>query len=80
MLGESSPLAFIIEEAGGKAVDGHGKRVLDIYPETLRQKTGLFVGGRDDIDELEEALRKTEEGGGGDSGAGGEAAAAAAAA
>lgn len=61
VLGESSPLAFIIEEAGGRAVDGHGKRVLDIYPETLRQKTGLFLGGKGDIDELEKAL----EGGGG---------------
>ena len=56
VLGESSPLAFIVEEAGGKAVDGHGKRVLDIYPETLRQKTGLFLGGKGDVDELEKAL------------------------
>lgn len=60
VLGEASPLAFIIEEAGGKAVDGHGRRVLDIRPETLRQKTGLFLGSEDDIAELEQAL---EEGG-----------------
>lgn len=65
MLGESSPLAFIVEEAGGRAVDGHGKRVLDIYPETLRQKTGLFVGGKGDIDELEKALEVGVGGGGG---------------
>ena len=69
MLGESSPLAFIVEEAGGKAVDGHGKRVLDIYPETLRQKTGLFLGGKGDVDELEKAL----EGDGGEGGAAAEA-------
>lgn len=56
MLGEASPLAFIMEEAGGRAVDGHGRRVLDIRPETLRQKTGLFMGGEDDILELERAL------------------------
>ncbi|CAM9683217.1 unnamed protein product [Ectocarpus sp. 6 AP-2014] len=56
VLGESSPLAFIVEEAGGRAVDGHGERVLDIYPETLRQKTGLFLGGEEDILELERAL------------------------
>eukprot|EP00904_Undaria_pinnatifida_P010273 jgi/Undpi1/6376/HiC_scaffold_20.g08857.m1 len=60
VLGEASPLAFIIEEAGGKAVDGHGRRVLDIRPETLRQKTGLLLGSEDDIAELEKAL---EEGG-----------------
>lgn len=56
VLGEASPLAFIIEEAGGTAVDGHGRRVLDIRPETLRQKTGLFLGSEDDIAELERAL------------------------
>lgn len=75
VLGESSPLAFIVEEAGGMAVDGHGKRVLDIYPEALRQKTGLFVGGKDDMEELERAL-EGKSGGGGEEG--GEAAAAAA--
>lgn len=37
-------------------MDGHGRRVLDIFPETLRQKTGLFVGGQEDMQELERAL------------------------
>lgn len=37
-------------------MDGHGRRVLDIRPERIRQKTGLFVGGEDDILELERAL------------------------
>lgn len=67
VLGESSPLAFIVEEAGGMAVDGHGKRVLDIYPETLRQKTGLFVGGKEDIEELQRALEANTTTGGGKS-------------
>ncbi|CAM9861499.1 unnamed protein product [Ascophyllum nodosum] len=56
LLGEASPLAFIIEQAGGKAVDGHGLRVLDIHPQSIREKTGLFVGGEDDIRELERAV------------------------
>lgn len=61
VLGEASPLAFIIEEAGGMAVDGHGRRVLDIRPETLRQKTGLFLGSEDDVAELEQALEEGDE-------------------
>lgn len=56
VLGEASPLAFIIEEAGGRAVDGHGRRVLDIRPETLRQKTGVYMGSEDDVLEVERAL------------------------
>lgn len=60
VLNEASPLAFIIEEAGGRAVDGHGRRVLDIHPETLRQKTGLLMGSEDDILELERALEGSD--------------------
>lgn len=52
ILGEASPLAFIIEEAGGLAIDGRGHRVLDIKPDTLRQKTGVFLGSRGDVEEL----------------------------
>lgn len=66
VLNEASPLAFIIEEAGGRAVDGHGRRVLDIRPESLRQKTGMFLGSEDDIAELERAL---EDGGENETGA-----------
>lgn len=66
MLNEASPLAFIIEEAGGRAVDGHGRRVLDIRPESFRQKTGVFLGSEDDIAELERAL---EDGGDDEAGA-----------
>lgn len=38
-------------------MDGHGRRVLDIRPQRIRQKTGLFVGGEDDILELERAFQ-----------------------
>jgi fructose-1,6-bisphosphatase I len=50
---EANPLAFIVEQAGGYASDGHG-RILDIKPESLHQRTALFIGNR-------ELVRKAEE-------------------
>ena len=43
LLYECSPLAFIIEQAGGKATDGH-RRILEIKTETLHQRTPFFIG------------------------------------
>jgi fructose-1,6-bisphosphatase I len=40
---ECNALAFIAEQAGGKASDGK-TRILDIIPESLHQRTPFFVG------------------------------------
>lgn len=40
---EANALAFIIEQAGGKASDGK-QRILDIQPKTLHQRTPLIIG------------------------------------
>jgi fructose-1,6-bisphosphatase I len=50
---EANPLAFIAEQAGGYASDGH-RGILDIRPESLHQRTPLFIGNR-------ELVRKAEE-------------------
>jgi fructose-1,6-bisphosphatase I len=42
---ESAPLAFIAEQAGGAASDGR-QPILDIQPESLHQRTPLFIGSR----------------------------------
>ena len=36
-------MAFIIEQAGGRASDGFG-RILDIHPATLHQRCPIFIG------------------------------------
>lgn len=41
---ECNALAFIAEQAGGKATDGKGGRILEIQPEGLHQRTPFFVG------------------------------------
>jgi fructose-1,6-bisphosphatase I len=49
LLYEASPLAFIVEQAGGAATDGI-QRILDISPTELHQRTPLFIGSKNDVD------------------------------
>jgi fructose-1,6-bisphosphatase I len=49
LLYEANPLAFIVEQAGGAATDGH-KRILDIDPTELHQRTPLYIGSKSDVD------------------------------
>ncbi len=45
LLYEASPLAFICEHAGGRGSDGE-RSILDIVPESLHQRTPLYLGSR----------------------------------
>ncbi len=57
LLYESSPLAFIVEHAGGRATDG-SRRILDIVPKSLHEKTPLFIGSEYDVRKAEEFLKE----------------------
>ncbi len=48
LLYESSPLAMIVEQAGGLATDG-SQRILDIVPRSLHQRVPLFIGSPEDV-------------------------------
>lgn len=45
---EANPMAMIIEQAGGYASDGYGP-VLEIEPQSLHQRTPLFIGSKQDV-------------------------------
>jgi fructose-1,6-bisphosphatase I len=45
---ECNPLAFIMEQAGGRASDGK-IRILDIIPVALHQKTPFILGSEEDV-------------------------------
>lgn len=53
---EANPLALICYQAGGRASDGH-RRILDIQPEELHQRTPLIIGSRDDVEFAEEFIQ-----------------------
>lgn len=52
---EVNPMAFIVEQAGGRATDGR-QRVLDIQPDSLHQRVPCFIGSEDDVRDAEAAL------------------------
>jgi fructose-1,6-bisphosphatase I len=49
LLYEANPFAFLFEAAGGSATDGT-KRILDIVPTKLHQRTGLVLGSKKDVE------------------------------
>jgi len=57
LLHEVGPLAFLVEQAGGGASTGYG-RILEIVPKALDEKTGCFLGSKDDVKEVEKYLAR----------------------
>jgi fructose-1,6-bisphosphatase I len=60
LLYEASPLAFLIEQAGGYASTGYG-RILDITPDTLHQRVPLFIGNRSLVEKAEYFIQMEKE-------------------
>jgi fructose-1,6-bisphosphatase I len=52
LLYEANPIAFLAEQAGGRATDGR-RAILDIRPTDLHQRVPLLVGSKREMDELE---------------------------
>jgi fructose-1,6-bisphosphatase I len=48
---EANPMAFIVEQAGGAATDGHG-RIMDIQPEKLHQRVPVFLGSKNEVERV----------------------------
>jgi len=46
---EANPMAMIIEQAGGKVFAGPGRRVMDIQPTDIHQRTPVILGGTDQV-------------------------------
>ncbi|MBI5178742.1 MAG: class 1 fructose-bisphosphatase [Nitrospinae bacterium] len=53
---EAIPLAFIAEQAGGMAIDATGRRILEIPPKELHQRTSLYIGSRQDVETVRKLL------------------------
>lgn len=60
LLYECNPMAFLIEQAGGKASDGY-TRILDIDPKELHQRVPFFCGSIGMVEKAEEFMREYRE-------------------
>lgn len=60
LLYECAPLAFLVEQAKGKAVFAPGKNILDLEIQNLHQKTPIFLGSPKEVAKAEEFMAKGE--------------------
>jgi fructose-1,6-bisphosphatase I len=57
---ECNPLAFIVEQAGGKASDGL-RRVMEIEPTDIHQRSPIFIGSKKNVEMAEKFLKEYQE-------------------
>ncbi|GGA94623.1 class 1 fructose-bisphosphatase [Agarivorans gilvus] len=57
LLYECNPMAFLIEQAGGKASDGFN-RIMDIVPTELHQRVPFFCGSQNMVETVEAMMRE----------------------
>lgn len=61
LLYECNPLAFLVEQAGGAATNGH-QRIMDIKPEDIHQRMPFFGGTTAMVEKAMEFIAASEEG------------------
>jgi fructose-1,6-bisphosphatase I len=49
LLYEGNPMAFLVEQAGGAATNGH-KRILEVQPTKLHERVAVFLGSKNEVD------------------------------
>ena len=57
LLYECNPMAFIVEQAGGKASDGY-QRIMDIMPTELHERSAIFCGSKKMVEKAEEFMKE----------------------
>jgi fructose-1,6-bisphosphatase I len=60
LLYECNPMAFLLEQAGGRATDGY-RRILDIKPEHIHQRVPFFGGSTEMVKKAESFLRESKD-------------------
>jgi fructose-1,6-bisphosphatase I len=55
---EANSLAYIVEQAGGKATDGKN-RIMEIEPTSLHQRCPLVIGSAEMVDKVKELLNQS---------------------
>ena len=57
LLYESAPLAFLIQQAGGRASTGT-QEILDVVPDRIHMRTPLFIGSTEDVALVESFIQE----------------------
>lgn len=57
---ECNPHSFIIEQAGGMAIDGKN-RIMEIQPESIHQRCPIYIGSPDNVKKVKSLLEEYSE-------------------
>lgn len=57
LLYESSPMAYIVEQAGGQATTGT-TRILDLQPKKIHERCPVYMGSKDDVQDVIDSYKK----------------------
>ena len=60
LLYKTAPMSFVVDQAGGIAMDEDGNNLLDKKPERIHQKSPCFMGSPQDMQELQKYLKKLQ--------------------
>lgn len=52
ILYECAPMAMVFENAGGQAVNSEMARMLEVVPEHIHDKSGIFMGSYDEVEKV----------------------------
>lgn len=58
VLYECFPMALLLEQAGGLAVNDKGERILDLIPKKIHERSGIWLGSKDEIENLLTFIKK----------------------
>lgn len=50
ILYECFPMAMLMEQAGGAAVNDHGDRILELEPKGIHDRSGIWLGSKGEVD------------------------------
>lgn len=56
LLYEGFPMAYIIEQAGGHAINDYGERILDLVPTEIHERSGVWLGSSGEIEKAKKFL------------------------
>jgi fructose-1,6-bisphosphatase I len=51
LLYEANPMAFLVEQAGGSATNGH-QRIMEIVPTKLHERVAVFLGSKAEVERV----------------------------
>ena len=55
ILYECAPMAMVMENAGGMAVNSKMERMMEVKPEGIHDRSGIFMGSKEEMDKVVEA-------------------------